>query len=108
MHSYPESGIIVFNLVGGELAKKSRLEVLLDEGYWPAVATNKSRSTHARFDLVGEGFIKDLDFSQVWLRLNENDDSEKEDIVAECKMDAKPFLEQTLVWSKSGMIVFVL
>jgi Ca2+-dependent lipid-binding protein len=94
---YLESGIIVFNLISGQLAKKSRLEVLLDEGYWPAVATTKSRSTHARFDVVGEGFVKELDFGQVWLRLNENDDSEKEDIVAEYRLDAKSFLEKTLV-----------
>ena len=94
---YPESGIIVFNLIGGRLAKKSRLEVLLDDGYWPAVATTKSGSTHARFDMVGEGFVKELDFGQVWLKLNEKDDSEKEDIVAECQVGVKEFLEQTLV-----------
>ncbi|KAF8530946.1 tricalbin [Gautieria morchelliformis] len=91
-----QSGIIVFNLIGGQLSKKSRLEVLLDEGYWPAVATTKSRSTRARFDVIGEGFVKELDFGQVCLRLNENDDSEKEDIVAECRLDAKAFLERTL------------
>ena len=92
-----ESGIIVFNLISGRLARKARLEVLLDDGYWPVVSTTKSRSTHARFDQVGEGFVKELDFGQVWLKLNENDDSEKEAIVAECRMDVKDFLEQTLV-----------
>lgn len=87
----------MFNLIGGQLAKKSRLEVLLDDGYWPAVATPKSRSPHARFDFVGEGFVKELDFGRVWLRLNEDDDGERENIIAEFKLDAKAFLEQALV-----------
>ena len=59
--------------------------------------TAKSGSTHAQFDQVGEGFVKELDFSQVWLRLNANEDSDKEDIVAECRLGAKAFLEQALV-----------
>ncbi|KAF8577858.1 tricalbin [Ramaria rubella] len=90
------SGIIVFDVIEGQLAKKSRLEILLDEGYWPAVVTTKSRSTHAQFDLVGEGFLKELDFGQIWLRLNESDDGDKEEIIAEFKTDAKTFLEQAL------------
>ncbi|CAE6471029.1 unnamed protein product, partial [Rhizoctonia solani] len=39
---------------------------------------------------------KELDFGRVWLRLNENDEGEKEDIIAEFKLDAKQFLEEAL------------
>ena len=46
---------------------------------------------------VGEGFVKELDFGRVWLRLNENDEGEKDDIIAEWKDDAKAFLMSTLV-----------
>lgn len=92
-----ESGIIVFNVLSGQLAKKARLEVLLDDGYWPAFATVKARSTHAQWDYVGEGFVKELDFGRVWLRLNEHDDDEKEYIIGEWKGDAKAFLQSTLV-----------
>lgn len=53
-----ESGIIVFNIIEGQITKKARLEVLLDDGYWPVFATEKARSTHAHWDQVGEGFIK--------------------------------------------------
>ncbi|KDQ54885.1 hypothetical protein JAAARDRAFT_37997 [Jaapia argillacea MUCL 33604] len=91
-----QSGIIVFNVISGTLAKKGRLEVLLDEGYWPSFSTARSRSTHAQWDHVGEGFVKELDFSRVWLRLNEANEWEKDDVVAEWKGDAKKFLEQTL------------
>jgi Ca2+-dependent lipid-binding protein len=92
-----QSGVIVFNVLSGKLAKKARVEVLLDNGYWPAFATAKSRSTSARWDHVGEGFVKELDFSQVWLRLDESINDERDDIIAEYKGGAKEFLEATLV-----------
>jgi len=57
----------------------------------------KARSHHAQWEYVGEGFVKEVDFSRVWLRLNESDDVDKDDIVAEWKGDAKAFLQSTLV-----------
>jgi hypothetical protein len=48
-------------------------------------------------EYVGEGFIKEVDFSRVWLRLNEADEGEKDDIIGEWKGDAKQFLKSTLV-----------
>lgn len=47
--------------------------------------------------MVGEGFIKEVDFGRVWLRLNEAPDDEKDAVVAEWKGDAKAFLKTTLV-----------
>jgi Ca2+-dependent lipid-binding protein len=91
-----QSGIIVFNVISGTIAKKARLEVLLDDGYWPCFSTTKARSTNAQWDYVGEGFIKEIDFGRVWLRLNEANEGEKDDIIAEWKGDAKPFLQATL------------
>jgi Ca2+-dependent lipid-binding protein len=95
--AYLESGIIIFNILSGKLQKKARLEVLLDDGYWPAFRTLKARSTHAQWQHVGEGFIKELDFGRVWLRLNESAEDDKDDIIAEWKGDAKSFLQTTLV-----------
>jgi Ca2+-dependent lipid-binding protein len=92
-----ESGVIVFHIVSGQLSKKGRLEVLMDDGYWPAFTTTKAPSTNAHWQHVGEGFVKELDFGRVWLRLNANDEEEKDDIIAEWKGDVKPFLETTLV-----------
>ncbi|KAJ7770832.1 C2 domain-containing protein [Mycena maculata] len=91
-----QSGVIVFNVVSGNLAKKARLEVLLDDGYWPCFSTVKARSNNAKWETVGEGFVKELDFGRVWLRLNETDDGEKENIIGEWKGDAKAFLQSTL------------
>jgi Ca2+-dependent lipid-binding protein len=79
------------------LSKKGRIEVLLDDAYWPCFSTPKSRSTTAQWDYVGEGFLKELDFGQVWLRLDQAEDDEKDDIAAEWVGDAKEFLSWTLV-----------
>ena len=73
------------------------MEVLLDDAYWPCFSTTRARSLHAQWEHVGEGFIKELDFGRVWLRLNENEEGEKDDIISEYKCDAKDFLEQALV-----------
>lgn len=93
-----ESGIIVFNFtVAHWLTGKARLEVLLDDAYWPAFTTSMARSRNVTWDYTGEGFIKELDFGRVWLRLNEADEGTKDDIVAEWKEDAKKFLQEAMV-----------
>ena len=81
----------------GELTKKGRLEVLLDDGYWPAFSTIRATGHRAMWQHVGEGFLKELDFGRVWFRLNEADEGAKDDIVGEWKGDAKQFLSETLV-----------
>ncbi|KAI0336165.1 tricalbin [Cubamyces sp. BRFM 1775] len=91
-----QAGIVIFNVISGKLHKKARLEVLLDDAYWPAFSTVRPRSTNAQWEYIGEGVVKELDFSRVWLRLNEADEGDKDDVVAEWKGDAKAFLERTL------------
>ncbi|KAJ7225891.1 C2 domain-containing protein [Mycena pura] len=91
-----QSGVIVFNVISGNLAKKARLEILLDDGYWPCFTTIKARSNNAQWETVGEGFIKELDFGRVWLRLNDAEEGEKDSIIAEWKGDSKAFLHATL------------
>ncbi|KAF7320046.1 hypothetical protein MKEN_00788800 [Mycena kentingensis (nom. inval.)] len=91
-----QSGVLVFNIISGKLAKKGRLEVLLDDGYWPCFTTTQARSNTAQWESVGEGFIKELDFGRVWLRLNAADEGDKDDILAEWKGDSKAFLQSTL------------
>ena len=92
-----ESGVIVFNITTAQLTRKARLEVLLDDGYWPAFTTSMSRSRRVNWDYTGEGFIKELDFGRVWLRFNEADEGTKDDIIAEWKEDAKKFLQEAMV-----------
>ncbi|KAF5384758.1 hypothetical protein D9757_006278 [Collybiopsis confluens] len=91
-----QSGVIVVNVVSGALNKKARVELLLDDGYWPCFSTNRPRSTKATWGYVGEGFVKELDFSQVWIRLNEADEGEKDAIIAEWRGETKAFLSSTM------------
>ncbi len=92
-----ESGILVCNVRSGQLSQKGRLEVLLDDGYWPAFGTVRARSLNAKWDHVGEGFVKELDFGKVWLRLNENEEGDKDDIISEFQCDTRTFVEKALV-----------
>lgn len=71
--------------------------MLLDDAYWPAFTTVRAHSSHERWEYIGEGFIKELDFGRVWLRLNDADEGEKDDVIAEYKGDAKKFLDDALV-----------
>jgi Ca2+-dependent lipid-binding protein len=73
----------------------------MDDGYWPAFSTPKAQSIQAQWEYIGEGFIKELDLGRVWLRLNENEDSDKDDIIGEWKGDAKDFLRDTMVGPSS-------
>ncbi|KAF8971456.1 C2 domain-containing protein [Flammula alnicola] len=91
-----QSGIIVFHIMSGRVAKKARVEVLVDDAYWPCFSTVRARGKNAQWDYVGEGFMKEVDFGRVWLRLNDADEGEKDEIVAEWKGDAKAFLQATL------------
>jgi hypothetical protein len=92
-----QSGILVLNIISGDLTKKARVEVVMDDSYWPAFATVKARSTTACWEHVGESFVKELDFSQISLRLDESINDDKDHIVAEWKGGVKAFLEMTLV-----------
>lgn len=92
-----ESGVLVFQVISGQLARRGSLEVMFDDGYWPAFTSGKARSDHPTWDQVGEGFIRELDFSRVWLRINAADENSKEDVVAEFKCETKDFLERCIV-----------
>ncbi|GBE78423.1 Uncharacterized protein SCP_0113110 [Sparassis crispa] len=91
-----QSGVIIFNVISGHLQKKARLEVLLDDAYWPAFSTVRAHAHNVHWEYIGEGVIKELDFGRVWLRLNEADEGDKDDVYAEYKGEAKTFLKQTL------------
>ncbi|PLW09166.1 hypothetical protein PCASD_23053 [Puccinia coronata f. sp. avenae] len=92
-----QSGILVFNIVGGVIAKKNaRLEFLFDDGYWPSYSTEPSKSTHAKWDETGESFIRELDWSRCILKLNVADKDTREEVYAEYTSDLKDFLNDCL------------
>ncbi|EAU89251.1 transmembrane protein [Coprinopsis cinerea okayama7 len=90
-----QSGIIVVNVVSGILSVKGRIEVALDDFEWPCVSTPKSRSKSARWEFVGEGFIKEIDFGQVHLYLDAADEEGEDKVVSEWNGPVKDFLRDT-------------
>lgn len=91
-----QSGILCFQVIEGKLARKGALEIMFDDGYYPTFTTEKARGTHVKWDQVGEGFVKELDFGRTWMRINADPEDDEPEIVAELHMDTKEFLEATL------------
>lgn len=92
-----QSGIIVFNILQGQLPgnkKNARLEVLFDDGYWPAYITEKARTAHHTWDEVGESVVKELDWSKFLLKLRTGDGDD--DVFAEFAGNTKDVLEKAL------------
>lgn len=91
-----QSGILAFNLLEGQIAKKkARLEVSFDDGYWPAYTTEPARSQGKNtFDEVGEYVVRELDWSKIFLKLRTG--SRDEDVFAEFQGNTKDLLERSL------------
>jgi Ca2+-dependent lipid-binding protein len=89
--------VLVVQVISGQLAHKARLEVAVDDAYWPAFATTRARSHKQTWDSVHEAFIRELDWSQLVFRLNADEDIDDIDIIAECKTPARQFLQSCLV-----------
>jgi Ca2+-dependent lipid-binding protein len=74
------SGVVIFKIIEGELARKDcYLEVLFDDFAFPAYASSKARSRHQKWDEIGDGFVRELEFSRITLRLVEKTDSKSQD-----------------------------
>ncbi|KAH8690070.1 putative membrane bound C2 domain protein [Talaromyces proteolyticus] len=74
-----ESGLIVFKFIDGHLAHSNvQLQVLIDDHMFPSYTSEKIKSKTATFADVGDAFVRELEFSQITLRLVDNS-SEKEE-----------------------------
>jgi Ca2+-dependent lipid-binding protein len=92
-----ESGVLVLQVIAGMMPKKGRFEVLVDENATPSFQTEKARGHKNTWDQIGELVIRELDFSQLTLRMNENDPDEKPDIYAELRVLTRNLLEAAWV-----------
>ncbi|GAA5871970.1 hypothetical protein JCM16303_000930 [Sporobolomyces ruberrimus] len=99
-----QTGVLAFQIISGHIPKKgSRLEVLFDDGYWPAYSTEPSRSHNTTWDEIGEIVVRELDFSQITFQLNTAEKETREDVVARTTFDLPGFLEDAL--DKVAMVV---
>ncbi|SCV70224.1 BQ2448_1618 [Microbotryum intermedium] len=92
-----QTGVLAFQIISGQLSRKgARLEVLFDDGYWPAYSSEPARSTHAVWDEIGEAVIRELNFSNIILKLNTAEKETREDIVASATIPVSQFLTSCL------------
>ena len=97
-----EAGVLVFQLVEGELPRKARLELYVDDALYPAFISSKARSARQTFDEIGEGFVRELEFSRLNLRITHGGEDgvgqmKGDDILAEFACDTKELLDSCLV-----------
>ncbi|CAD6931920.1 unnamed protein product [Tilletia laevis] len=91
------AGVFVFNILGGNLARKNaRLEIAFDDAYWPTYTTEPARTAHCTWDEVGEEVIKELDWSRIWLKLRSGSGDAESDAFAEFQGNTKDVLERAL------------
>ena len=89
--------MLILQIIAGTMPKRGRLEVIVDADAYASFATEKARSHRNTWDQIGEIVVKELDFSQITLRMNENDANDKPDIFAELTIQTKSLLESAFV-----------
>ena len=74
------SGVLIFKIMEGDLARKDcYLEVLFDDYAFPSFVSSKARSRHQKWDEIGDGFVRELEFSRITMRLVEKTDTKSQD-----------------------------
>ncbi|KAK0546129.1 Tricalbin-2 [Tilletia horrida] len=92
-----QSGVFVFNILSGNLARKNvRLEIAFDDAYWPTYTTEAARTAQCTWDEVGEEVIKELDWSRMWMKLRSGSGEAENDVFAEFQGNTKDILERAL------------
>ena len=93
------SGIVIFKIIEGELANRDcHLEVLFDDYAFPAYVSTKARSEHQKWDEVGDGFVRELDFSRITMRVRSKTDRahDTSDVIASLTGDTLDVLKTCL------------
>lgn len=101
-----ESGILVLQILAGRLSHRGRIEAVLDDFTYPSFTTQKARSYKNTWDQIGEVFVRELQHSQITLRLNENDQLDDEDIVSEVTVKTRDLLAKAMVSARLMDMLF--
>ena len=93
------SGVLIFKIIEGELAHKDcYLEVLFDDYAFASYVSSKARSRHQKWDEVGDGFVRELEFSRIAMRLRSKVDRTHDDtdLIASLTGDTMDVLKTSL------------
>lgn len=75
-----QSGFLVFDIIEGSMAHSGcYLQVYLDDYLYPAYTSAKARSKHTTWNESGDAFVRELDFSQIRLRIQESHAGHEDD-----------------------------
>ena len=93
------SGVLIFKVIEGELAHKDCcLEVLFDDYAFSSYQSSKASSRRQQWDEIGDGFVRELEFSRITLRLRAKVDKASDglDVIASLTGDTLDVLKTTL------------
>ena len=98
---FPESGLIIFNIIEGTFAHPNcQLEVLIDDQVFPSYTTSKARTKVHQFGETGDAFVRELDMSKITLRLTEKSDNkgdeDQDHVISKLQGQTLPTLQQCL------------
>lgn len=96
-----ESGLLVFQLIEGNFQHRNViLEIVMDDHIFPSYSTGRVRTAQHTFGETGDAFIRELEFSQITLRVVEKADKEGDDgeqhVIARLKGETLRVLQQGL------------
>ncbi|KAI5780050.1 C2 domain-containing protein [Geopyxis carbonaria] len=92
-----ESGLLIFKIIEGDFAHKDcYLEILMDDMYFPSYSTAKIRSKKMKFDEIGDAVVRELEFSQIKIRLREHGEHDEDDLLAKLSGNTLETLKQCL------------
>lgn len=91
----------MFKIIEGKFAHSDvQLEVLIDDMVFPSYTSSKARQRSHKFGETGDAFIRELDVSQITLRLTEKTDkkgeTDPEHVIAKLKGPTLTTLQQCL------------
>jgi Ca2+-dependent lipid-binding protein len=93
-----ESGLLIFKIIDGQLAHKDcYLEVLMDDMLYPAFTSSRVRSKNVKFDEIGDAMVREMEFSEITLRLREHGDDGDDHIIAKLSGSTLETLKMCLV-----------
>ncbi|EHL02009.1 hypothetical protein M7I_1959 [Glarea lozoyensis 74030] len=97
-----ESGLIIFKILDVDLSHRDvRVEVVMDDMAFPSYQSSTIRSKTMRLDEIGDCFVRELDFSNITLRLRDKDthagDNKKDQTIAKLTGSTLETLKQCLV-----------
>jgi C2 domain len=93
--------LLVFKIIEGTFAQSDvQLEVLMDDMVFPSYTSSKARQRNHKFGETGDAFVRELDVSQITLRLTEKTDkkgeSDPDHVIAKLKGPTQTTLQQCL------------